>query len=66
LAQAPVTLAGTGTLATPTNGREGRGGGGVANILSAARADEKAVAKAASKGIKVAPREIPTEAEGER
>jgi hypothetical protein len=38
----------------------------MANILSAARADEKAVAEAASKGIKIAPREIPTEAEGER
>ena len=29
LAQAPASLAGTWTLATPTNGREGRGGGGV-------------------------------------
>ena len=38
----------------------------MANILSAARADEKAVEEAAKKGIKIAPRNIPTEAEGER
>jgi hypothetical protein len=38
----------------------------MANILSAARADEKAVDEAARKGIKITPRDIPTEAEGER
>jgi hypothetical protein len=38
----------------------------MANILSAARADEKAVEEAAKKGIKITPRDIPTEAEGER
>jgi hypothetical protein len=38
----------------------------MANILSAARADEKAVEEAARKGITIAPREIPTAAEGER
>jgi hypothetical protein len=38
----------------------------MANILSAARADEKAVAEAAKKGITIEAREIPTEAEGER
>ena len=38
----------------------------MANILSAARADERAVEEAAEKGIKINTREIPTEAEGER
>jgi hypothetical protein len=38
----------------------------MANILSAARADERAVGEAAKKGIKINTREIPTEAEGER
>jgi hypothetical protein len=38
----------------------------MANILSAARADERAVAEAAKKGIKATVRDIPTEAEGER
>jgi hypothetical protein len=38
----------------------------MANILSAARADEKAVAEAAKKGITIEARAIPTEAEGER
>src|SRR5688572_17087409 len=38
----------------------------MANILSAARAEERAVAEAAKKGIKLNVSEIPTAAEGER
>jgi hypothetical protein len=38
----------------------------MANILSAARAEERAVAEAAKKGIKLTVSDIPTAAEGER
>lgn len=38
----------------------------MANILSAARAEERAIAEAASRGISLAASEIPTAAEGER
>ena len=39
---------------------------GLANILSGARADEKAVEEAAKKGIQRPLRPVPTGAEGER
>ena len=39
---------------------------GLSNILSGARADERAAAEAAKQGITVAPRAVPTGAEGER
>jgi len=39
---------------------------GLSNILSGARADEKTADEAAKRGITVAPRAIPTAAEGER
>jgi hypothetical protein len=38
----------------------------MANILSAARAEERAIAEAAKKGITIKASEIPTAAEGER
>jgi len=38
----------------------------MANILSAARAEERAIAEAAQKGITLKPSDIPTAAEGER
>jgi hypothetical protein len=38
----------------------------MANILSAARAEERAIAEAATKGITIKASEIPTAAEGER
>jgi hypothetical protein len=58
----PPTLAG----AVRTRGEARIIGNALANILSAARAEEKAVDEAAKRGIKLTVSDSPTSAEGER